>query len=93
MQSFISYSQTSGVLDITFGDTGTFTTAFGPQYDVPQGLIIQPDGKIVVSGTAGTIDGTVTNLVLIRLNPDGTYDTSFGEDGIASVDLGISTIC
>ncbi|MBP7400651.1 MAG: T9SS type A sorting domain-containing protein [Chitinophagales bacterium] len=90
LQSFISYSQTSGVLDITFGDTGTFTTAFGPQYDVPQGLIIQPDGKIVVSGTAGTIDGTVTNLVLIRLNPDGTYDTSFGEDGIASVDLGIS---
>lgn len=90
LQSTLIYSQMAGDLDLSFGDAGTFTTAFGPQYDVPQGLIIQPDGKIVVSGTAATIDTAVTNLVLIRINPDGTYDTDFGDEGIASVDLDIS---
>jgi uncharacterized delta-60 repeat protein len=43
-----------------------------------QAVVIQPDGKIVAGG-----DHVNSNLgfALVRLNPDGSVDTSFGNDG------------
>jgi uncharacterized delta-60 repeat protein len=51
-------------------------------YGVVEGLAIQPDGKILVSGSFGSfgsggLNGDVRYQHLGRLNPDGTLDTTF----------------
>ena len=50
--------------------------------------MIQPGGQIVTAGwrTVGT--GIDTDFALTRNNPDGTLDTGFGTNGIATTDLG-----
>jgi len=51
------------------------------------GLAVQLDGKIVV-GSGGRV-GTTSDfdLILARLHPDGTLDSSFGADGVSIEDL------
>ncbi len=48
--------------------------------DVPYSYIydlaIQPDGKIVAAGTAGS---SFSHMVVIRFNSDGSVDTAFGD--------------
>lgn len=44
--------------------------------DVVSSIALQPDGKILVGGTFSFYNGTTANR-LIRLNSDGTIDTSF----------------
>jgi uncharacterized delta-60 repeat protein len=47
------------------------------------GVAIQSDGKIVVGATVGSIAiGTPTEAAAVRLNPDGSFDSSFNGDGI-----------
>jgi len=41
-------------------------------------VLIQPDGKIVVSGH--TYDGTRMVIALVRYNEDGSLDTTFGPE-------------
>lgn len=53
--------------------------------DDPQAVEIQPDGKIVVVGTAGLGGGGGNNsgkAVLVRCNEDGSPDATFGDHGI-----------
>jgi uncharacterized delta-60 repeat protein/uncharacterized repeat protein (TIGR01451 family) len=47
-------------------------------------LALQKDGKIIVSGTFDTYNGTAVNN-LVRLNSDGSLDYSFNESSISSV--------
>jgi uncharacterized delta-60 repeat protein len=74
---------TDGTLDATFGAGGRVNT------DFPNGLggtaeamIIQPDGKIVLAGTAQE-SATSFNSVfaLARYNTNGSLDTTFDGDG------------
>jgi len=73
-----------GTLDTTFGQSGfgvlTIPNGTGQLYSVA----LQPDGKIVASGT-GKIQGNYQALV-VRLNADGSMDTSFGTGGIVLID-------
>jgi len=64
--------QADGSLDPTFGTGGLVTTKFGAEFEAVQGLAIQPDGKIVAVGVADEA------LVLVRYDPDGSLDPSFG---------------
>jgi len=64
-----------GALDTSFSGNGKTSIGFGGA-DRANAMVLQPDGKIVVAGTKGAI-GT-GDIALIRLNPDGTPDTSFG---------------
>lgn len=68
-----------GTLDTSFGDAGVVVYG-GSGYDYAWGKTIQDDGKIVIAGTS-EIQG-VTTPILIRYNPDGTPDMTFGESGI-----------
>jgi uncharacterized delta-60 repeat protein len=75
-----------GTPDNTFGNTfladGT-TRVFswgGGGADKANALAIQPDGKIVVVGTYDFGAGN-TNIWVMRLNSDGTFDTSFNGKG------------
>jgi uncharacterized delta-60 repeat protein len=45
------------------------------------GAALQPDGKIVLAGTCAA--ATIRLFCAVRLNSDGSNDTSFGNNGIA----------
>lgn len=76
---------TNGTLDTTLGGTGIVTTDSG-QMDDAYGLIIQPDGKIIVCGTIWNANSK--DIMLVRYNADGSLDTSFGINGINVTDIG-----
>jgi uncharacterized delta-60 repeat protein len=72
-----------GSPDTTFGGgTGKVTTDIDGE-DISFDVAIQADGKIVVVGESGS-GGNYCNGFVIRYNPDGSLDTSFDVDGIAS---------
>lgn len=71
-----------GTPDVTFDGDGFFTFDSGGQLDFGNAVAIQSDGKIVVAGGLGD---TVNTAYVIRLNMDGTLDTTFDTDGIATV--------
>jgi uncharacterized delta-60 repeat protein len=75
-----------GSLDASFdpgGTDGPGKKTFGSGgFDIANAVLVQPDGKVVVAGT-GNADFAVT-----RLNPDGSFDTSFDGDGTAAADFG-----
>ena len=53
-------------------------------------MALQPDGKLVVAGYVNSSDSGAHLILLMRLNPDGTLDTSFDNDGFAKVSTGNS---
>jgi uncharacterized delta-60 repeat protein len=61
----------NGILDSSFGAGGKITTAIGSSSsDAVHSLILQPDGKLVATGTALGID----NFVLVRYTSNGSLD-------------------
>ena len=72
-------------LDPTFGNNGKVLIDFDGDNDDAQEMLIQPDGRILVSGY-GTIDGEVRPIVA-RLLFDGTLDPAFGTGGRVSLTL------
>jgi uncharacterized delta-60 repeat protein len=73
-----------GTLDRTFGGDGIVTLEIGAGRSCAA-LELLPDGKMVVAGRLWVQDPTerYDGARLLRLNPDGTADTSFGEGGLA----------
>ena len=65
----------NGSLDTTFNGTGKWTYNLGSDEHV-NAVAIQPDGKIVL---AGSWDGGSADIVVMRLNPNGTFDTTFND--------------
>jgi uncharacterized delta-60 repeat protein len=76
-----------GTLDTTFGSahTGIVLSSLG-QSPLVTASVQQPDGKIVVGGSA--MDGGVRKFALARFNADGSPDTSFGTGGSALTAVG-----
>lgn len=66
-----------GNLDTAFGVDGVvyFDTALGLDYRAA--MTVQADGKIIIAGESN--DSTAFNV--LRLNADGSFDTSFSGDG------------
>ncbi len=85
----------SGSLDKSFADQGLATHKI-PIGDtsVPTSLFFQTDGKILVGGHWGIILPTTTypyaplGLFLLRTQPNGQIDPSFGINGIVTKELG-----
>ena len=73
-----------GDLDTTFSTDGKVTTDIGTT-DAGRAVAIQADGKIVVAGFA-QISGNY-EFAVVRYGTDGTLDSSFSSDGIATVDV------
>ncbi len=76
---------TDGTFDPGFADNGLLVTGVGAADDWLVGVDFQADEKIVAIGSAD--NGTDFDCLLIRLNSDGTLDTSFSDDGILIIDL------
>jgi uncharacterized delta-60 repeat protein len=72
----------TGSLDTTFDTEGKLTTSIR-QSDSLDKVLIQPDGKLIATGNTRNLDQNV-DAALIRYNPNGSLDTSFDVDGIAT---------
>ena len=75
---------TDGTLDTTFGRGGKVRTDFPGLAAVPSAVVIQADGKIVVAGGAFPLFTFLGNFELVRYNPNGSLDRSFGNGGIVT---------
>jgi len=73
-----------GTLDNTFGFRGKVRTDFPGLAAVPSAVVVQNDGKIVVAGGAFPLFTFAGNFELVRYNPNGSLDTSFGNGGIVT---------
>jgi uncharacterized delta-60 repeat protein len=71
-----------GTPDQSFDGDGVVTTDLGTRSDDARAIAIQPDGRIVVAGTAGE------DIALVRYLSDGRPDKSFGQAGTKITDLG-----
>jgi uncharacterized delta-60 repeat protein len=75
----------NGSLDSTFSSDGKVTIDFSHGTDYGEAVSIQPDGKIIVAGSAS--NGANMDAALLRFNSDGTLDTSFSADGKLLIDV------
>ena len=69
--------RTDGALDRRFGDDGIVTTDLTAREDAATGVAIQPDGKIVVVGTA-TGAHWWSRFAVVRYERNGALDGTFG---------------
>lgn len=77
----------NGSLDNNFGTNGlvNLSSYSNGQIDFVDNIFPQPDGKIFVTGEILLDSSSTTeSLVLLRLNSDGTIDTTFGTNGYAT---------
>ena len=77
-----------GSLDQTFGIKvpGRTTAVVNGVIDEANAIAIQPDGKMITAGR--TRVSIRYNFALIRHNPDGTLDKTFGANGIIDTKIG-----
>lgn len=72
--------------DPCFGGTGSRTYSFG-ESAAGADSAVQADGRVVIVGGASTDRGD-SDLVVVRIRPDGEIDRGFGNDGIVYLDFG-----
>ncbi len=75
-----------GDLDSTFDADGKVLTNIGAGTVTGRGMVIQPDGKIVVAG-ATNLNDPASDFLVVRYNTDGTLDTTFDGDGKVTTDF------
>lgn len=79
----------AGDLDPTFGAGGIVITDLGGAEGggpVAPSLALQPDGRILLAGTSDR--GGDSDFAIVRYEPDGGLDLSFGDAGSVVLDLG-----
>lgn len=74
-----------GSLDNSFGDGGKVLVPQIGNRDYLFDVVVQSDGKIVATGYSSRLTGY--DIILVRLNVDGTLDETFSNDGIAVFDF------
>ena len=79
----------AGNPDASFSGDGRLTVDIAEQ-DRVSSLQVQPDGKIVAAGSA-RIGTSNFDFAVLRVNANGTLDSSFSGDGIATTDFWTDT--
>ncbi|NJK45997.1 MAG: hypothetical protein HC933_18580, partial [Pleurocapsa sp. SU_196_0] len=72
---------TAGSPDLCFGASGKRTSDLttGPELNEAEAVAVDSRGRVVLAGYA-PVSGS-TNFAVVRYNPDGSLDTSFGTNG------------
>lgn len=89
---------TDGTIDTSFGSSGIVKTTLPGSSSTltPDGIALQPDGKIVVAATgysqASKNASYTYSFVVARYNANGTLDTAFGSGGLAKVAAAAPTV-
>jgi uncharacterized delta-60 repeat protein len=78
-----------GSLDNTFNVDGKKIFAIGTGDDYGVCVSLDANGKIVIGGIS--YNGSTYDYILVRLNVDGSFDTSFDSDGIKVISSTIGT--
>lgn len=90
-----SVMATAGTLDPTFGTNGIVVTDLGGPSDAGVNIVLQPDGRIIMAGSA-ELDSNFPGYrtpVIVRYDPDGTLDKTFGTDGkVTAVIRGLARV-
>jgi uncharacterized delta-60 repeat protein len=76
-----------GTLDTSFGQGGKLVTSVASPSDIGASVVLQPDGRIVVAGSAG---GSKADFAVLRYNADGSLDATFGQGGKVTTPVGSS---
>ncbi len=78
----------AGALDPTFGTNGVglYEPVPGTTYSIFFAVRIQPDGKIVASGSSST--SSTTSFLVARFLTNGTPDVTFGSGGFITTTIG-----
>ncbi|MDN3690805.1 delta-60 repeat domain-containing protein [Chryseobacterium tructae] len=80
----VRYNLANGYVDKTFNQKGFMFYPMGTKSEIKT-LKILSDDKVLIAGTAN--NAGQTDFFIARLNPDGTYDSSFGTNGIKTIDF------
>ncbi len=85
----------AGKLDMSFNQNGTRKVVFdlgGTEQDTVEQVAVQSDGKIIVGATVDTaIAGPDRDMILFRLNQDGSFDSSFNNTGSVVISFNFGT--
>lgn len=79
-KSFIARYNPDGSTDSTFGNNGLVIMDFNVQSSSFFSLGLFADNQILVGGQAGN------HSIILKLNQDGTIDTTFGNEGLIVID-------
>src|SRR5262245_11353513 len=72
-----------GALDGSFGTDGvSFLPASAVVDPQPHGVVVLPDGKLLISASVRTALPNTYASALVRLSSDGSVDTTFGTGGV-----------
>jgi uncharacterized delta-60 repeat protein len=93
LEPLVARYTSDGDLDTSFGADGLArlivpegTSLYGENSEAEQ-VAVLPGGKILVKGFTKLTGSSLQVPILARLNPDGSLDTSFGEDGLERLQL------
>jgi uncharacterized delta-60 repeat protein len=82
-QGVVARYLNNGTLDSSFGNGGIFRLEMSDATKA-QSLALQADGKVLIGGYRDSSNGSLSPAsLLVRLNPNGTLDTSWDTDGYA----------
>jgi uncharacterized delta-60 repeat protein len=79
----------NGSLDTGFNGTGKLVRAPSSGSDAALDAVLQADGKLLLAGYVAGADGS-QDWAVLRLNQDGSYDTTFGTGGKVVMPVGAS---
>lgn len=82
--------KTDGTLDTGFDGDGKLTTEPMTFSGSASAVLLQPDGKIVLSGAS--YEGVSNDFALVRLNANGSADNTFGTAGIVQSPVSVNYI-
>lgn len=75
-----------GELDPSFGTNGGVVVDVAGELDRAYAAALQPDGKLVIAGEVRADRGDPGDVGVVRLDADGTLDTTFGTGGKVHID-------
>ncbi|MGB5846995.1 MAG: hypothetical protein WBH40_00830 [Ignavibacteriaceae bacterium] len=75
----------NGSIDYSFGINGIVITDINSSLDIGKSLVIQSDGKIIVSGYTHIINKFF--MTLLRYDSNGALDPTFGNGGIIVTEI------
>jgi uncharacterized delta-60 repeat protein len=76
-----------GTFDTTFGTGGIVRTPIGSGEDIANAMVLQPDGGIVVAGSAVITDNR-HDFAIARYTSTGALDPTFGTGGFTTTPVG-----
>lgn len=86
LDALVQRHLSDGSIDTSFGTQGRLVLPTSAADRMFSRVILQPDGKILAAGWSRV--GYKPDVLALRLLPDGSFDGSFGVNGLATVSLG-----